>query len=173
MSLSRLYRRLVASRPAVEVDAVELADAMAGDGSASAERVAMVAKIAPSPAHAALARMLQALKPESEALASSVRDSARLTHPMRQRDQRVAAGARRHVKIRRISGIAACLAVAFGLWSWQGSHRQEEVVARATSHSGDRIFTTRDQIFASSEAAPAQNQQRGDQLFKANFTSGS
>lgn len=174
MSLSRLYRRLVASRPAVEVDAIELADAMSSDDAPSARRDVLVANIAPSPAHAALARMLRALKPESEALASGVRDSGRLAHPMRQRDQRAAAGARRHVQVRRISGIAACLAVAFGLWSWQGMHRRDEVVASASpSHANDRIFTTQDRIFASSETEPASKQRGGDQLFKADFMSGS
>lgn len=173
MSLSRLYRRLVSARPAVEIDAVELADAVSSDAGASARRDAVVANLATSPAHASLARMLRALKPESESLAASVRES-RVAHPQRQRDQRVAAGARRGVHVRWISGIAACFAVVFGLWSWQGAHRHDEVVAStAASHRADRIFTTQDRIFASSEAAPAQNQRKSDQLFRANFASGS
>ncbi len=174
MSLSRLYRRLTASRPTVEVDAVQLADAMSGDGEPSASRDAMVVRVATSPAHAGLARMLRALKPESEVLASGVRESGRVAHPMRQRDQRAAAGARRHVQVRRISRIAACLAVVFGLWSWEGTRRHDEVVAGTPpSHASDRIFTTQDRIFASTLSAPVSTQRRGDQLFRANFTSGS
>jgi hypothetical protein len=173
MSLSRLYRRLVSTRPAVAVDAVELADAVSSDAAPSAARDAVVADLARSPAHAALARMLRALKPDSEALAASVRES-RVVHPQRQRDQRVAAGARRGVHVRRISSIAACFAVVFGLWSWQGAHRHDDVVASTTaSPRADRIFTAEDHIFASSDAVPVQNLRRGDQVFRANFASGS
>jgi hypothetical protein len=173
MSLSRLYRRLVSARPAIKVDADQLADTVSTTAGSAAQRAAVVASLAVSPAHAAVARMLRALKPESEALALQVSEGRRTAHPSRQRDQRVAAGARRGVHVRWISSVAACFALVFGLWSWQGTHTQDDNVANSVvSRGGDRIFTTQDHIFGSS-AEPSANRRKSDELFRANFSSGS
>jgi hypothetical protein len=147
MSLSSLYRRLVSERPQDDTDT----------------------------AHASLARMLRALMPESEALASQVNERRRTAHPVRQREQRVAAGARRN-HVRWVGSIAASLAVVFGLWSWQGTQTQRPdaaVVSRPAAPTTDRIFTTSDRIFAATiDASHTAHARGGDQLFRANFSSG-
>ncbi len=180
MSLSRLYRRLRSARPHAGVDAHALADTMAhaaGSGSrVGAHHEAVVAQLAVSPAHADLARLLRALEPESALLANHVNDVHRGVVPLRQREARVVA--RAHPKqahaLRWISGIAASVAVAFGLWTWQGeqqARRSSDVAAAATAQP-DRIFTSRDQIFASSDASPRRTARGHDELFRANFARG-
>ncbi|MEO5622693.1 MAG: hypothetical protein ABIQ78_04670 [Dokdonella sp.] len=144
MSLSSLYRRLVSERPQDDTDA----------------------------AHSSLARMLRALRPESEALADKVNERRRTSHPVRQREPRVAAGARRN-HVRWAGSIAASLAVVFGLLAWQGSRMQtHSPVASSTAPAPDRIFTTSDHIFASTDDKKQAGQARGDELFSGNFSSG-
>jgi hypothetical protein len=180
MSLSSLYRRLTSARVRVDVDATELVDALAPTGGADAERrAAMAAKLAASRPYARLARMLRELRPASEALAGKVNERRHAAHPARQRDLRPAAGARRvHAPhLRWASGIAACLAVVFGLWSWHGSELQSSGgVAMSTETAAskpDRIFTTQDKIFASSGDAGVHGHARdSDELFRGNFSRG-
>lgn len=144
LSLSSLYRRLVSERPQDDTDA----------------------------AHSHLARMLRALQPESEALADKVNERRRAAHPVRQREQRVAAGARRN-PVRWAGSIAASLAVVFGLLAWQGSRVQtHNPVASSAAPAPDRIFTTSDHIFASNVDAKLSGHTRGDELFKGSFSSG-
>lgn len=179
MSLSRLYRRLVSARPHPAMDDAELVDALAPEapvGEIDTRRAATVEKLASSPAYASLARMLQALRPDSEALASQVNERRRAAHPVRQREQRVAAGARRH-PMRWAGSIAAGLALAFGLTTWQGTQMQQrDSVASApgkAAASSDRIFTSQDRIFASSaDKASGAHARGGDELFRGNFSSG-
>lgn len=179
MSLSRLYRRLVSTRPHPAVDDAELVDALAPEAPAAevdARRAATIEKLASSPAHSALARMLRALRPESEALASQVNERRRVAHPLRQREQRVAAGARRH-PVRWAGSIAAAMALAFGLVTWQGTQTQHrDNVAAASSKgaaSSDRIFTSQDRIFAFSvDAASGAHSRASDEMFHGSFSSG-
>jgi hypothetical protein len=176
MSLSRLYRRLVSTRPHPAVDDAELVDALAPEapaGEIDARRAATIEKLASSPAHSALARMLQALRPDSEALASQVNERRRVAHPTRQREQRVAAGARRHPL--RWAGSIAAMALAFGLSTWHGTQTQHRDNVAAASGQGkaapssDRIFTADDRIFASSTDTHSRG---GDELFRGSFSSG-
>lgn len=176
MSLSRLYRRLTEARPAPHVDAAELADALAG----AAPREALAMQLAASPRHADLARLLSALQADSEALAAGVNAARRGTHALRPRAVRHhAAAPRRAAHPRRwAGGLAACLAVALGLGLWHGERasRWDDVAAASQSVAmPDRIFTTRDRIFASVDAqAPAANQPGrggGDDLFRGGFGS--
>lgn len=144
MSLSGLYRRLVSERPQDNADV----------------------------AHASLARMLRALQPESEKLADQVNERRRTAHPVRQREQRVAAGARRN-HVRWAGSIAASLAVVFGLMSWQGARMQTRShVATSTAPASDRIFTTSDHIFASSIDPGSTGHGHGDELFRGDFSRG-
>ena len=144
MSLSSLYRRLVSERPQDDPDA----------------------------AHSNLARMLRALQPESEALADKVNERRRTAHPVRQREQRVAAGARRN-PVRWAGSIAASLAVVFGLLAWQGSRVQtDSPVASSTAPAPDLIFTSSDHIFASNGDVKPSRHTRGDELFRGSFSSG-
>ncbi|MEO6690063.1 MAG: hypothetical protein ABIS07_10450 [Dokdonella sp.] len=144
MSLSGLYRRLVSERPQDNADV----------------------------AHANLARMLRALQPESEKLAEQVSERRRTAHPVRQREQRVAAGARRN-HVRWAGSIAASLAVVFGLLTWQGARIHTNAnVAMSTAPAPDRIFTTRDHIFASTVDTKLAGHARGDELFRGSFSSG-
>ncbi len=95
--------------------------------------------------------------------------------PARTRELRVAAGARRAQgrHLRWVGAMAACLAVALGLWSGHTDQRGPAIVAASPKPAAvaDRIFTTRDSIFASSSDShkPPANR-RGDELFRASFS---
>lgn len=181
MSLSSLYRRMTSGRTA-EVDAAELVAAATGAELAPDRREAVAAALAGSAAHASLARMLRDLQPESEALAEAVGTRRHAAHPLRNRETRVAAGARRHHGrghgLRWVGALAACFVFAFALNFRHGeapTHHWNDVAASASSTVlPDRIFTTRDHIFAASDDAP---RGRGgdapeDKLFQANFAIG-
>jgi hypothetical protein len=179
MSLSRLYRRMT-SRTVRNVNADELVDALAPDSGLTAERrEALAADVAASAAQADLARMLRALQPESEALAADVERVNRTNvHPLRAREVRVANGARRHARpLRWVGSIAACCALAFGVFALNGGKDSDwnNVSASATSAvQQDRIFTSNDVIFASADrSAPRTRAARGgDELFRGDFSSG-
>jgi hypothetical protein len=174
MSLSRLYRRLVSARPQPAIDAADLADR---SELGQPRRDALAVKLAGSTEYADLARMLGALKPTSQALSEDVAAERRVVaHPVRTREQRPAAGARRaHGRhLRWVGAMAACLAVALGLWSGRADQRgPANIVATPKPVAArDRIFTSRDSIFASSSEsrhAPA-NRHDGDELFRASFS---
>lgn len=184
MSLSRLYRRLTSQRehPVANVDdLVDIAAPSAGVDTIDAERRARVAaRLAESSAEVDLARMLRAMHPVSESLARDVRDSRRAAvHPPRGREQRIALGTRRsrHVRgLRWVGGIAACLSIALGLWSWHHADEapQASVAAAVRSAaSSDRIFVSSDTIFSSSSDVGPQTQslgRRGDELFRGHFS---
>lgn len=180
MSLSSLYRRMT-SRSAAEVDAAELVATATGAELAPDRREAVAAALAGSAAHASLARMLRDLQPDSEALAEAVGTRRRALHPLRSRETRVAAGARRHHGrghgLRWVGALAACFVFAFALNFRHGEAptHWNDVAASATSTVlPDRIFTTRDRIFAASDDAPRGRGGDGpqDQLFQANFAIG-
>lgn len=187
MSLSSLYRRMTARGASPEVDPAELAMAATGAGLPPERREAVAATLARSASHASLARMLRALEPESEALAEAVGTRRQGGHPLRGRETRIAAGARRaHIRsrghgLRWVGAVAACFVFAFALNFRQGDAptNWNDVAASATSASApsapDRIFTTRDQIFAASDDAPRSTRGGdvlGDRLFHANFAIG-
>jgi hypothetical protein len=184
MSLSSLYRRMTARGASPEVDAADLAMAATGADMPAERREAVAATLARSPAHASLARMLRALQPESEALAEAVGTRRPSGHPLRGRETRLAAGARRvHVGnrghgLRWVGAVAACFVFAFALNFRQGEAptNWNDVAASATTATmPDRIFTTRDQIFAASDDAPRGargGDALGDRLFQANFAIG-
>lgn len=187
MSLSRLYRRLLSTRAQPLVDAQELAsvvNADPADAIGAERREAVVASLANSPQQADLARMLNALMNASAALAENVDKSRRTAHPQRLRNARPAAGARRgrvHY-LRWAGGIAACLAVTLGLslWHLEKVHHQHHHMATSTHpvHSvplSDRIFTSNDVIFASSDETLRRQQapsHQGDELFRGSFAVG-
>lgn len=190
MSLSRLYRRLLCARArhavdAAGLDAAALVEAVAtgagSDAQVSADSEAVVALLAVSPPHADLARLLRALRPASEALAGNLGQGRRIVHPARLRDQRLAASGRRAQvrrpatgRLRWAGGIAATFALVFGLWAWHGQQTQRwsDVAASATtSPTRDRIFTSRDRIFASSTDAGA-HARSSDKLFQGSFSAG-
>jgi hypothetical protein len=175
MSLSRLYRRLVSARPQPAIDAADLTDA--GEMS-QPRREALAAKLASSTEYADLARMLGALEPASRTLAEDVAAERRVAaHPARVRELRPAAGARRsHARhLRWVGAMAACLAVALGLWSGRVDQRGPMHVAATAKPAPvrDRIFTSSDSIFAASSEARQvhpDHHSRGDELFRASFS---
>jgi hypothetical protein len=182
MSLSRLYRRLMSERaqPAVDVDdlVAVAASSIGADRIDSARRDSVVASLAKSSKYADLARMLGALLPASESLATDIRMRDHSAHPSRLREQRIAAGAKRGHRMHRmrwVAGIAACLSVALGLWSWhhEDVSRPAVTAMRSGVSSSDRIFTSNDVIFASSNDSHRQMQRyggSGDELFRGNFS---
>lgn len=128
----------------------------------------------PALPEAELGRLLRELQPESEALAAEVARLQRPAHPMRGRDVRVAAGGRRRAAPARwIGAIAACLALAVGVFSLHESRGQrwDNVAGAADSVSlPNRIFVSSDRIFAASNdsVAPAS----GDEIFRGRFSAG-
>lgn len=180
MSLSSLYRRMTARGAAPEVDAGELVAAATGADLPADRRDAVAEVLAGSPAHASLARMLRELQPESEALAEAVRGRRHAAHPLRGRETRIAAGARRHGQghgLRWVGAIAACFVFAFALTFRHGeapTHWNDVAASASSVVLPDRIFTTRDRIFAASDESPRANggDARGDQLFQASFAIG-
>lgn len=188
MSLSSLYRRLLSTRAQPLVDAHDLASVMDGDSAdaiGAERRDAIVAALANSPQQADLARLLNALKPASATLAEGVDKARRTAHPQRLRNARPAAGARRgHTHyLRWAGGLAACLAITLGLSLWhvekaQHGHHHHVAKSAAPAHAtplSDRIFTSEDVIFASSNAIPHRQQaspRQGDELFRGDFAIG-
>ena len=181
MSLSRLYRRWVSQRAQPAVDAADLVAAAARPARAeeidSARRDRVVASLATSSPNADLVRMLRALQPASEALAETVGERARWAHPAHVREQRMAAGARRGHRVHRLrwaGGIAACVSVALGLWSWHHEDaRQHAAMAMRSTPVSDRIFVSNDVIFSSSSDAHQQERGNGgrvDELFRGHFS---
>ena len=179
LSLSSLYRRMT-SRGAADIDAADLAAAASGADLAPARREALATTLADSAAHASLARLLRELRPESEALAEAVGTRRHAAHPQRDRESRMAAGARRTQRhrhgLRWVGAIAACFVFAFALNVGQrdAPTHWDDVSASASSVVlQDRIFTTRDRIFAATDDAPrGGGDAKADRLFHAHFAVG-
>lgn len=147
------------------------------------QRAVLLDTLATSPALADLARMLAALEPASQSLADEVGKARRVAHPQRSRAVRPVTGAR-HVRgryLRWTVGIAASLAVAFGLSSGHMEKAQHAphhmAVSPQPAHAvsaADRIFTSEDVIFATTDAfggKPASSS-RDDSLFRGSFAAG-
>lgn len=170
--LAQLYRDLTARNAGpVALDVDTLVAAAAGTLPAD-RREAVASRLAASPSEADLVRMLAVLDDDSQALATDLARYDR-SHGRRheRRMQRTAAPAgRRGAKVR-WAGVGACLMAVLGLWS---GHRigpgaidgaSSEIYAE---HKSDRIFTTRDSIFAwSNGESGAQDGQ--DKLFRSEF----
>jgi hypothetical protein len=181
-SLSATYRRLCSHRPAQAVDAAELAAALAGEHAATP---AALEALAAEPGMAELSGLLRELTPASARLAGEV---SRLQRAHPQRGRRAAAHPQRqrhgHVARQRwLGGIAACLAVAFGLVLTtrpvgDAGQWQDVAAASASVAHPERIFAARgDVIFAASGEAPAQHRPGhppapSDQLFRGTFAIG-
>jgi hypothetical protein len=126
---------------------------------------------------AKLTRLLTELAPESVALADEITQvHQHAPHPMRTRGIRTAHAARRHQAhpLRWMGGIAAAFALAFGLLGWHGDQRDWSDVAAAADSApmADRIFTSKDRIFAASDDTRGTSGRQGDQLFHADFAIG-
>lgn len=174
-SLSRLYRRLHAARPHAALDAHDLVDAVA-HAAGSATRVgehhdAVVAELASSPVHADLARVLRALEPESERLAQQVEAARGSVVALAPRQQHKPAGTHSR-PLGWIGAIAAGVMVAFGAWSWHAEQRAPHSGDVAATTMPDRIFTSQDHIFASSDAPQGHGAHHHDELFHADFSKG-
>lgn len=174
-SLSRLYRRMTAQgASAAEITADDLVAAASGEADE-----AIAAKLALSPRHADLARLLRELEPASAELATSVRRQG-CAHPHKAREaqrpsHRERPAARRRARWFGGFAAAACLALSLGVVGiWHGkmaAPRHHDVVASSPVPATDRIFTSDDRIFASNErphhAKPARG---GDELFRGDFS---
>lgn len=177
-SLSRLYRLVTAKRTAVEIDAEELVAAVSGEADVSG-REAVASKLAVSPRHADLGRLLRALQPASAELAEGVRRRGS-AHPSRHREAARPGHRMRvpHRPLRWAGGLAACLAVALGvvgIWHGRtGDLHRDGVASARTAQLPDRIFTSQDRIFASNDHREHPRKQRhgGDEVFRADFSAG-
>lgn len=170
--LAQLYRDLTArSAGPVALDADTLVAAAAGTLPAD-RREAVAGRLAVSPSEAELVRMLAVLEDDSQALAADLARYDR-SHGRRhdRRTQRTAAPAVRRAAKVRWAGMGACLMAVLGLWS---THRIGPGSIDGSSsgiyaeHKSDRIFTTKDSIFAWSNGES--NVADGpDKLFRSEF----
>lgn len=128
----------------------------------------------PALPEAELGRLLRELQPESEALAAEVARVQRQPHPQRGRDVRVADGARRRATPARwIGALAACLALAIGVFSLHGpgDKRWSNVAGAAHSISSPgSIDVANDHIFAASNDSVGPGP--GDEIFRGRFSAG-
>jgi len=128
----------------------------------------------PALPEAELGRLLRELQPESEALAAEVARVQRPAHPQRGRDVRVADnGRRRAAPARWFGALAACLALAIGVFSLHGPRDQRWNNVAGAAHSvslPDSVVVANDHIFAASNdsVAPA----LGDEIFRGRFSAG-
>lgn len=177
MSLSRLYRRMTVAAPVREVDADALLAALERRPADAARRTAAVESLAGSAAHADLARMLCALQSDSEALATDVRRT-RTAMPARVNRERRHAHASR---VRWAAPLAACMTLVVAVFAFheRGARHQanawHDVVA--STHSAtqrDRTFTTRDEIFSSSDDGASHHAaaKLPDEVFRSDFSEG-
>ena len=173
-SLSSLYRRLV-ERPSGAVGDVLDAETLvaAAAGSLRGDRRDDVAmRLAHSPAHTDLVRLLRELEPASAALAAAVQERAPLAHASRGRLLRHAATLRQPGRLRWAS-LAACMAVALGVVGvmQHRAHVDEEAAIAAAMEAAarpDRIFTSVDRIFSmKDESVPPV-----DAVFHGDFSGG-
>lgn len=168
--LAQLYRDLTARDAGpVALDVDTLVAAAAGTVPAD-RREAVASRLAASPSEADLVRMLAVLEDDSQALATDLARYDR-SHGRRheRRMQRIAAPtARRGAKVR-WAGVGACLMAVLGLWS---GHRIGPSDGSSggiyAEHKSDRIFTTRDSIFAWSNGEPGTRDGQ-DKLFRSEF----
>ncbi len=177
LSLSSLYRRLTAARAQPGPDAETLVTALAAETELTpARREALAAELAVAPDGARLVRLLRTLQPESAALSAAINASRRAAHRERMREPRRATRARRGQArpLRWAGAVAACLAVAVGVFAWheEAAQRWANVASAARSVPlADRIFTTRDRIFASSDMQRPVRPDH-DRLFRGTFAAG-
>jgi len=176
-SLSNLYRRLTANA-APALDAEDLAGA--AEGTLPPERREHVAAaLASSSAHADAARLLGALRAESEALAAdiacTVRRDTQHRRPHRV-ERRVGAGRRfGGGALRWATAMAACLVAVVGVWTLHHVDRGHDAMPTVRSVArSDVIFRALedDHIFGVGMEAPDQTQasgRKGDNLFHDDF----
>jgi len=175
MSLSRLHRSMTAD-VARDIDADSLLAALAGRPADAAKRTAAVDALAASSAHADLARMLADLQSDSETLAADVRRvrTAMPTRVLRERRHGHA------LRVRWAAPLAACMTLVVAVFAFHGHGAREhagewrDVVASTQSVAQhDRIFTTRDEIFSSSdEGARHAAVALPDEVFHSDFSEG-
>jgi len=178
-SLSDLYRRMASAPSATSVDAEALVAAVSARVLDPERRDVLAGALAGSTPHAALARMLRELEADSKALAADVAEMrARPMHRARRGH-----GVPRHAVARRprvaawIGALAACFVFAFviGLRDRHadtGHATWDDVAASSGSVAlPDRIFTSRDRIFAAADDA-AEVRSPSDSLFRAGFAAG-
>lgn len=170
--LAQLYRDLTArSAGPVALDVDTLVAAAAGTLPAD-RRESVAGRLAVSPSEAELVRMLAVLEDDSQALAADLVRYDR-SHGRRheRRMQRTAAPAARRAAKVRWAGMGACLMAVLGLWS---THRLGPGSLDGSSsgiyaeHKSDRIFTTKDSIFAWSNGESSV-QDGPDKLFRSEF----
>jgi hypothetical protein len=175
-SLSSLYRRFAAARPPMGEGAGEIAVVMGGESLGAERQAALAQALGDSPAHARLAGMLDALRAESRVLAADVAAvrAPRLAHPARLRPARTAAAAPRRPRhhVRWAGALAAGLALALGIGTWQQQREAVPTGARVTRPAAlpDRIFVSNDKIFAALDAPAQRPAPARDRLFRSNFS---
>ncbi len=182
-SLSNLYRRLTA-QPTLSaralLDSETLARVAAGRVVPS-ERDEVATALAASAPHAALARLLGDLAPESAALARGLAQTGHRSHTDRIRHGQQAAGARRASRRLQWSALAACLIAGVALWAAHTARRhavEEATLATAMSAHPDEIFgSSLDQRMAARHAGPpgdvifrtGERAGAGDEIFRSSF----
>lgn len=171
-SLSRLYRQISAQAGPGAVDLLD-ADTLvaASSGSLRGDRRDEVAsRLSGSPLQTDLVRMLGELAPASAELASAVRNRQVAGHSRHGQRTRHGGSDRPNVRQLRWVGLAACLMLVFGAVFWQPNGIDPMSGTAQSQALPDRIFTSKDRIFAMTEIAPAASATDG--LFQSDFNDG-
>ncbi len=159
-----------------QAGAAELFDAdtliAAAGGTLSGDRRDEVAaRLSRSPAQTDLVRMLHELAVDSAVVADAVNARHSLAHSRDGRRVRhIGGNAPRHLIKLRWVGLAACLVLVFGFVIWQPQSDQLADSGATAAAKPDRIFTSQDRIFASTDA-PAPHSV-SDGVFQSDFNGG-
>jgi hypothetical protein len=176
-SLSNLYRRMDAEAVAGAaglLDADTLVDAAAGSLKGD-RRDEVAGLLSRSPLQTDLVRLLRELEPDAERLADALHAGRpALAHVRSPRSPHHADTARRHARQLRWAGLAACLMLVFGALVWNPGLRHSGMStgdpAAEAMVKPDRIFTSKDRIFAiTDDRVP---QAAVDSVFRSDFNEG-
>lgn len=173
-SLSRLYQRM-AMQPSTTtadlLDADTLVAACAGSLQGD-RRNEVAARLSRSPLQTDLVRLLRELAADCETLASAASERQGLAHARGSRSSRHAQDVRRHVRHLRWVGVAAGLMLVFGVVLWQPGVNESGISGNSIEAAAkpDRIFTSKDRIFAMVEEPSAPT--AIDAVFRTDFNGG-
>jgi len=171
-SLSRLYRKLSAQQRAGAADLLDAETLVAASAGClrGDRRDEVASRLSRSPVQTDLVRLLGDLAPASTELALAIGEGNVHGHARGSRRIRHGSNVRRPMRHVRWIGLAACLMLVFGAVFWQPQGGDSMSGTAQLEARPDRIFTSKDRIFAMVESGPASAATDG--VFQSNFNGG-
>lgn len=171
-SLSTLYRQMCKKQHTASLDLLD-ADTLvaAAAGTLRGDRRDEVAsRLARSPLQTDLVRMLGELAPASASLAAAIGERHVREHSRGSRRVRHGNGEQPRARPLRWAGLAACMMLIFGAVLWLPQGNDPMPGTARTEAMPDRIFTSKDRIFAMVETSPVSAS--ADGVFRSDFNDG-